>query len=427
MSDVTLRAEGLSKQYVIGGRGRAQLTFREMLTSIGDKALQRVNRDGERKSDRELFWALKDINFEIERGDVVGVIGRNGAGKSTLLKVLSRITEPTEGRVEIRGRIASLLEVGTGFHPELTGRENIFLNGAILGMTRSEISRKFDEIVDFAGIERFLDTPVKRYSSGMYVRLAFSVAAHLDSEVMVVDEVLAVGDTAFQKRCLGKLRDVTGSGRTVLFVSHNMNAIDSLCKTVIVLREGQVMFHGDVHDGIGEYLNSISAATTAGVGVEQNVVFISNETNDRDECDLQKVSLWNANHEPLARVRTWDDLIVRVEFKVNKPQNVGSVILKISGSAGESILLLSTQPDGTLVLPFEVGRYAVECHIEKLPLAAGEYRLSVGLAIPTVRFLTWEEDAAILRVFPRDIYGSGKPPESPRTMLAVEHEWRRVD
>jgi lipopolysaccharide transport system ATP-binding protein len=202
----------------------------------------------------EDFWALKDLNFEIKKGDRVGIIGKNGAGKSTLLKVLSRITEPTTGKVFIKGRVASLLEVGTGFHPELTGRENIFLNGAIMGMGRAEIKRKFDEIVDFSGVEKFLDTPVKRYSSGMYVRLAFSVAAHLEPEILVVDEVLAVGDAEFQKKCLGKMQDVSNSeGRTVLFVSHNLMALSSLCNKGIYLKNGQVRSQGEIEDTLSQY------------------------------------------------------------------------------------------------------------------------------------------------------------------------------
>jgi len=206
--------------------------------------------------DLEEFWALKDVNFEIKQGDRVGIIGRNGAGKSTLLKILSRITEPTSGRVTIMGRVASLLEVGTGFHPELTGRENIFLNGAILGMSRVEIKKKFDEIVDFAEIEKFLDTQVKRYSSGMYVRLAFAVAAHLEPEILIVDEVLAVGDAQFQKKCLGKMESVGREGRTVLFVSHNMAAIKALCSTGIMLNKGQIIFQGEVGEGVDQYLGS---------------------------------------------------------------------------------------------------------------------------------------------------------------------------
>lgn len=259
MSDVVIRAEGLGKKYVIGHESSERYTAlrdviaqqgRRLLRSARDMAAGRALIAGD---EREEFWALKDVNFEIKRGEVVGIIGRNGAGKSTLLKVLSRITEPTEGRVTIDGRVASLLEVGTGFHPELTGRENIYLNGAILGMTRAEIRRKFDEIVDFAGVEKFLDTPVKRYSSGMYVRLAFSVAAHLEPEILVVDEVLAVGDAEFQKKCLGKMKDVAGGGRTVLFVSHNRAAVSRLCPTAIWMHEGRVRVQGETTALLAEY------------------------------------------------------------------------------------------------------------------------------------------------------------------------------
>ena len=233
INDLVIRAEGLGKKYLIGHAAEREryVALRDVLV----RGTRNLWRDGRWRRPRlvggdtvEEFWALKDVSFEVRRGEVLGIIGRNGAGKSTLLKILSRITEPSEGRVAIKGRVASLLEVGTGFHPELTGRENIYLNGAILGMTRAEIRRKFDEIVAFAEVEKFLDTPVKRYSSGMYVRLAFAVAAHLEPEILIVDEVLAVGDAEFQKKCLGKMSEVAGGGRTVLFVSHNMSAIRSL-------------------------------------------------------------------------------------------------------------------------------------------------------------------------------------------------------
>jgi ABC-type polysaccharide/polyol phosphate transport system ATPase subunit len=252
-SDVVIRAEGLGKKYMLGHQsGERYTSLRDVMArtarnfarTAGDILRGKAIIAGD---EVEEFWALKDISFEIKRGDVVGIIGRNGAGKSTLLKVLSRITEPSEGRVEVKGRIASLLEVGTGFHPELTGRENIYLNGAILGMSRAEIKRKFDEIVDFSGVEKFLDTPVKRYSSGMYVRLAFAVAAHLEPEILIVDEVLAVGDAEFQKKCLGKMGDVASEGRTVLFVSHNMGAVKSLCPSSILLAGGRIEASGDTH------------------------------------------------------------------------------------------------------------------------------------------------------------------------------------
>ena len=240
MSQTVIRAEGLGKEYIIGACEQPRETFREMLMSAAAAPFRRLHRLGGRALPEDRIWALKDVSFEMKEGEVVGVIGRNGAGKSTLLKILSRITEPTTGRVEIRGRVSSLLEVGTGFHPELTGRENVYLNGAILGMGRAEIKRKFDEIVDFAGVEKFLDTPVKRYSSGMQVRLAFAVAAHLEPEILIIDEVLAVGDAEFQRKCLGKMDDVARGGRTVLFVSHNMGAVRDLTQRCFLMEKGRL-------------------------------------------------------------------------------------------------------------------------------------------------------------------------------------------
>src|SRR5688572_19094667 len=247
-----IRVENLGKQYTIGAKSEPYTTLRESLVRAARKPLDMVRRNG--KAENTKFWALKDVSFDVMPGEVVGIIGRNGAGKSTLLKVLSRITEPTTGRVELYGRVGSLLEVGTGFHPELTGRENIFLNGAILGMRREEINKKFDEIVDFAEIEEFLDTPVKRYSSGMYVRLAFAVAAHLEPEILVVDEVLSVGDAQFQKKCLGKMREVSEHGRTVLFVSHDMQAVARLCSRIIWFQDGTKREDGKSESIIGSYL-----------------------------------------------------------------------------------------------------------------------------------------------------------------------------
>ncbi len=258
MSHIAIRAEGLSKRYVLGERVRGYKTLRDSLAQAAGaparmaRSLFRRNRQ-EAKQAPEL-WALDDVSFDIRSGEVVGIIGRNGAGKSTLLKILSRITEPTKGYAEITGRVGSLLEVGTGFHPELTGRENTYLNGAILGMKRSEIDRKFDEIVSFAEVERFIDTPVKHYSSGMYLRLAFAVAAHLEPEILLVDEVLAVGDAAFQRKCTGKMGDVARQGRTVLFVSHNMAALRQLCTSAILLTSGSVAEQGDADSIIRKYL-----------------------------------------------------------------------------------------------------------------------------------------------------------------------------
>ncbi len=260
MSDVMIKVEGLGKSYILSHQVAGSYTaLRDVIAGKAKKMIRNSDQDPA----KEEFWALKDVSFEIKKGEAVGIIGRNGAGKSTLLKILSRITEPTQGRIEINGRVASLLEVGTGFHPELTGRENIFLNGAILGMSRSEIRRKFDEIVDFSGVEKFLDTPVKRYSSGMYVRLAFAVAAHLEPEILIVDEVLAVGDAEFQRKCLGKMENVSREeGRTVLFVSHDLSAISTLTGKAAFFEKGNLKLFSDTHKVIGEYTSSVTKNNT---------------------------------------------------------------------------------------------------------------------------------------------------------------------
>lgn len=251
MSDIAIKVEHLSKKYSIGSKSSGSLreTLVQKWNSISNKT----------KSNEQEFWALNDISFEVKQGEVLGIIGKNGAGKSTLLKVLSRITEPTSGRFIINGRVSSLLEVGTGFHPELTGRENIYLNGTILGMTRREVKQKFDEIIDFSGVEKFIDTPVKHYSSGMYVRLAFAVAANLEPEILIIDEVLAVGDAEFQKKCLGKMKDVAGEGRTVLFVSHNLAALNTICQRGILIENGKAIFNGTIKDAISKYTSSNSS------------------------------------------------------------------------------------------------------------------------------------------------------------------------
>ncbi len=263
MSDIAVRVDGLSKQYRIGVRQKHHSTLRDHLVAnlkslFGRNGHSPLSRNPLESVGRALdtFWALKDVSFEVKEGEVLGIIGRNGAGKSTLLKMLSRITEPTHGRIELNGRVSALLEVGTGFHGELTGRENVYLNGTILGMKRAEIARKFDEIVAFAEVEQFIDTPVKHYSSGMYLRLAFAVAAHLEPEILIVDEVLAVGDASFQKKCLGKMSGVAKEGRTIFFVSHNMPAVTRLCERVICLNEGKLCADGPSHEVVKAYLSS---------------------------------------------------------------------------------------------------------------------------------------------------------------------------
>lgn len=367
MSDVVIRVEGLGKKYVIGHESNERYTAmrdiiaqqgRRLLRSARDIAAGRALITGDQ---REEFWALQDINFEIKRGEAVGIVGRNGAGKSTFLKVLSRITEPSEGRITIAGRVASLLEVGTGFHPELTGRENIYLNGAILGMTRAEIKRKFDEIVDFAGVEKFLDTPVKRYSSGMYVRLAFAVAAHLEPEILIIDEVLAVGDAEFQKKCLGKMQDVAGQGRTVLFVSHNMGAVSALCSRGLLLTGGKLEHAGTAEEVVQRYANSAAEQYDVGFSANPKKPSITRVTVDR---------------EALAE----RCLRVKIEFispvKLSRP--IGGVVLK---DAGGSPVWGSNGRFHPHAYENEDG-YEGEITFETvdLPLVYGQYLISVWLA-----------------------------------------------
>ncbi|MEI6056111.1 MAG: polysaccharide ABC transporter ATP-binding protein [Lentisphaerota bacterium] len=315
-----IKIENLSKKYIIGHDKAATGSYkykslRDSLAhtarGIGQRLLHPLSPNTE-TTDIEEFWALKDINLEIEQGDKVGIIGRNGAGKSTLLKILSRITEPTSGKITMKGRVASLLEVGTGFHPELTGRENIYLNGAVLGMTRKEIKKKFDEIVDFAGVEKFLDTPVKRYSSGMYVRLAFAVAAHLDPEILLIDEVLAVGDAEFQKKCLGKMDEVSKQGRTILFVSHNMEAIKTLCSKSVHINSGLILKYGNTNDVIKSYLSKSDSsngkvewqiATAPGVNgikLKSMEVITNGKTTPAPQVNQEielKLTYWNFENE----------------------------------------------------------------------------------------------------------------------------------
>ena len=302
---VAIEAQGLSKRYRIGQLQAAYGTLRESLTRTARRLVGK-----EHAVDREEIWALRDVSFQVGTGEVLGVIGRNGAGKSTLLKVLTRITSPTEGRALIRGRVGSLLEVGTGFHPELTGRENIFLNGSILGMKRREIQRKLDEIVDFSGVQKFIDTPVKRYSSGMYVRLAFSVAAHLEPEILLVDEVLAVGDAEFQQRCLGRMEDLSGTGRTVLFVSHNMHAINQLCDRAILLEGGRVELDGDPSEVVTRYLQS-----THGTGSRHVWPDLDSAPGD-DLVRLREVRVVDEDGETVETVDVRRPVGIEITFRV---------------------------------------------------------------------------------------------------------------
>jgi lipopolysaccharide transport system ATP-binding protein len=366
--DVAISVKNLSKRYLIGHESRpgGYQTFREAVANgvkgVGRKAMAMFRGQQLLAGDEvEEFWALKDVSFEIKRGEVLGVIGRNGAGKSTLLKVLSRITEPSEGRVEIHGRVASLLEVGTGFHPELTGRENVFLNGAILGMSKREIRTKFDEIVAFAEVEKFLDTPVKRYSSGMYVRLAFAVAAHLDPEILVVDEVLAVGDAEFQKKCLGKMGELSRQdSRTILLVSHNMHAIQSLCSSAILLSQGRLVFDGKTADAVREYQATAKVANVADFDGDESRPSIRQVFVDPDELDR-------------------GNLVVEIHFKSPFPLSppIGGIVL----SSEDGLPVFGSNPKfhPAGFKPEARSEGVLRVTVNQMPLHGGTYFLSVWL------------------------------------------------
>jgi lipopolysaccharide transport system ATP-binding protein len=363
-----ISAQHLGKKYILSHNPTERYTaLRDVIANRvknAARALRQPRESLQQDPTREEFWALKDVSFDVRQGDRVGIIGRNGAGKSTLLKILSRITEPTVGKVTISGRVASLLEVGTGFHPELTGRENTFLNGAILGMGKAEIRRKFDEIVAFAEVERFLDTPVKRYSSGMYVRLAFAIAAHLEPEILIVDEVLAVGDAQFQRKCLGKMEDVGKEGRTVLFVSHNMSAIQSLCTKAIRLESGAVVGQGPVADQIGDYLRgaqlrkSIGITTTAQCGPDVQVTKLELSPN------------------PVESKRSIDFIL---ELSATRGVNINALVILIYSALGERVAIIDLRREEARSAVSETTPFSIEGSVPSLPLVEGDY--SVGLYV----------------------------------------------
>ncbi|MBO3461098.1 polysaccharide ABC transporter ATP-binding protein [Aetokthonos hydrillicola Thurmond2011] len=387
MSDTVIKVENLSKKYIINHQqeGRSQYkSIREAISNAAKSLNKKLFKPSSTKitySAREEFWALKDVSFEIKQGDKVGIIGRNGAGKSTLLKLLSRITEPTTGKISIKGRVASLLEVGSGFHPELTGRENIFLNGAVLGMNAEEIKRKFDEIVDFAEVEKFLDTPVKRYSSGMYVRLAFSVAAHLEPEILIVDEVLAVGDARFQKKCLGKMEDVGKDGRTVLFVSHNMSTIQALCSRCIMLQSGRLAIDDLSAYVVQRYLQDTSTSNSFVRSPQKNSkpTITSGKLISNTDFEHRKIQI---NLEIFAESKCELALSLRLYDAMTVPVGYGEI--------GES------QPSKLLELC--PGLNPISFTLPVHQLALGSYFISLDLSIPWVEYYDRVENCLLFEV-----------------------------
>jgi lipopolysaccharide transport system ATP-binding protein len=426
MSDVIIAVDNLSKRYLVGHQSAQRSRYTALRDVIGREARNFTRKAVDFVRGRQIvqgdevdeFWALQDVSFEVKRGEVLGIIGRNGAGKSTLLKILSRITEPDRGRAILRGRVASLLEVGTGFHPELTGRENIFLNGAILGMTRAEITRKFDEIVAFAEVERFLDTPVKRYSSGMYVRLAFAVAAHLESEIIILDEILSVGDTEFQKKCLTKMQDVVSKdGRTILFVSHNMAAVENMCGSAILLVEGRCIAQGDTSIVVQEYLRDMSRVTA--MPLEER----TDRTGSGDVRFLS-VSLEGHHGSVVSAFRCGDAAILHLAIENRTKDELRNfhISLGIDNEMGQRVALLDTMLVGAEILGLPRGQGRVSVVIPKMALIPGRYRLTLYSTVNGV-IADWIKSAAVFDVEAGDYYGTGQLLPQGHGLFLLDHRF----
>lgn len=415
---LALKAENISKQYRLGQVGTGTLShdlnrFWHQVRGKEDPYLKiGETNDRSSKGNSDYVWSLRDINFEIEQGDAVGIIGRNGAGKSTLLKLLSKVTKPTTGTIYTNGRIASLLEVGTGFHPEMTGRENIYLNGAILGMTRKEIKRKFDEIVDFSGVERYIDTPVKRYSSGMYVRLAFAVAAHLESEILIVDEVLAVGDAEFQKKCLGKMGDVSkGEGRTVLFVSHNIGAVKTLCQTGIYLKDGLLQYQGKIDDTISKYLISTSG------NMDESIQFRDDKIGNK-KVEVLDVIFKNKYNQRTTEILSGDSLIVEFSLLNNSEIDLNDLIIACNFTDKYENRIVSWVSDE--MNAHITNKNKVELVIPNFNARPENYLFSYQISYKTTNpkdFCDVLSNATTLSVLEADFFGSGKMIRSGNSIL----------
>lgn len=425
MNKPVISVENLSKAYRIGVKDEAPDTLVGAMTGVIRAPLKNFNRlrkldtfsgsPGDAHSE-DTLWALNDVSFDVQEGEVVGIIGRNGAGKSTLLKILSRITDPTSGRAVIRGRVSSLLEVGTGFHPELSGRDNIYMNGTILGMTKREVDRKFDEIVDFSGVEKFLDTPVKRYSSGMQVRLAFSVAAHLEPEVLVIDEVLAVGDMEFQNRCLGRMRDVAQSGRTVLFVSHNLEAVKALCSRVILLKDGSVWANGSPEKYIPSYIRSMKENTE------------SNLESRTDRIGSGAVKLINftwkdGSGNSVDSVSVGDELWSCLEFGMeNSFSRLSHIGIDCFCEDGTKAFHIDSNMKNHALSQLKSHR-KIYVNFPRIPLTPGDYHIDVRVFVD--RSLADRlEGVAMLRVLNGDFYGTGSITKARGGAVLIDHEWR---
>lgn len=414
--DSAISVDNLSKRYKIGLRAKAQRNFREVLSDTLTAPLRRMRQISEAAQEEETLWALRDVSFEVKPGEVVGIVGRNGAGKSTLLKILSQITEPTHGRVVLRGRVASLLEVGTGFHQELTGRENIYLNAAILGMRRSEIQRKFDQIVAFAEIDRFLDTPVKRYSSGMYVRLAFAVAAHIEPEILLVDEVLAVGDAEFQRRCLGRMTEVASGGRTVLFVSHNMVAVESLCPRAVLLDGGRLVAQGSSRQIIERYMSSLR-------GSREGVVLA--ERTDRDgngTARLTNIRFYNSAGELTTRIPMGGELTVELDFACRQRLTRPRFVLLFVNPFGQ-VAFRAKSHAAVAMLPNAEQGGTIRCRFPAVNVIPGIYSVTARINDAVTDRVDGVEGAAAIEVMDADVYGTGRMPQEQGDLMFTPSHW----
>jgi homopolymeric O-antigen transport system ATP-binding protein len=412
-TDQVVRAERLGKRYQLGQLQTGYQLLSEVVS-------ERVRSFGRRSAAREDFWALRDISFDVARGETFGIIGHNGAGKSTLLKILARVTPPTEGRLALRGRVGALLEVGTGFHAELTGRENISLNGAILGMRRAEIASKFDEIVEFAEVEQFIDTPVKRYSSGMYLRLAFSVAAHLEPEVLIVDEVLSVGDLAFQEKCLGRMEAVAGEGRTVLFVSHNLAAVSKLCPRAMLLSRGHKVTEGPTAEVIEAYVTTARKDTSGSL----------EDRPDRQgsgRIRLTELRLADAQGNVLDSPRTGQDFDIVLRYASADGRPVRNAVFGISvySVLGELMLNLDSDTTGASLRELPPSG-EIRCRLPRCPLPAGRYVVNVLGALGG-DVADWVQRASELTVTEGDFYGTGRLPSQGHRSVLVDQSWRLAD
>jgi lipopolysaccharide transport system ATP-binding protein len=417
MSEVAVKTSGLGKSYKLGLAGPAYGSLRESIVSAARQSLRSVSGRRE-KPEVDTLWALRDVSLEIRTGDVVGLIGHNGAGKSTLLKILSRIVEPTTGWADVTGRAGSLLEVGTGFHPELTGRENVFLNGAILGMRRNEIRKRFDDIVEFADMGRFLDTPVKRYSSGMSVRLAFAVAAHLEPEILLVDEVLAVGDAAFQRKSLAKMSEVASEGRTVIFVSHNLAIIQALCRRGVLMQQGQVMADGPIGDAVDEYLRSLERAASADL-----LDRVDRDPDGKRKTQISRLAVRDARSGQPDVVVGGRPATIEVDVTEVLPQM--ECHLTILNSLGQSIVIFDSEMRTDVDQRDREFGKTIACAVEALPLTPGRYRIDIAVKAGQ-EFQDGLRAAAFFDVEPGVIDGRPMPPAAEGSVV-LRHRWQIPD